>query len=311
MADMAKWLLRTCPAQMLVFALALGIILTSSTGCAQSSDPEVGEQSHVGYDFSTPDAQFKLDKKLTEISGLTVLDSTHLAAVEDERGRVYILDAETGDIVETRHFAGKGDYEGIELAAGRLFALRSDGQLFEVEDYGSDDADGKKIRTPLKKGCDAEGLAYDIRDNRLLIACKEDPGNGMKKQRAIYALDLDSLELTNEPIYTISTGQVEESSDTATEIAGDFLSPFVDLHGFKPSGLAIHPITDEIYVLSSVLKVLVVLTRDGDIRTIISLDGQLLEQPEGITFLPNGDLFISSEGGEKKARLVRYNYDPA
>ena len=89
----------------------------------------------------------------------------------------------------------------------------------------------------------------------------------------------------------------------------DFVYPLVDLDGFKPSALAVHPITGELFVLSSVLKVLVVLAEDGSITAVLPLDGELLEQPEGMAFLPNGDLFISSEGVKKKARLLRFNYD--
>ena len=37
-----------------------------------------------GYTFDAPDARFKLDKSLKEISGLTLLDAQHLAAVQDE-----------------------------------------------------------------------------------------------------------------------------------------------------------------------------------------------------------------------------------
>jgi hypothetical protein len=36
------------------------------------------------------------------------------------------------------------------------------------------------------------------------------------------------------------------------------------------------------------------------------LDPKLLPQPEGITFLPNGDMLIATEGKDGVPRIVRY-----
>ncbi|MFV1979699.1 MAG: SdiA-regulated domain-containing protein [Rhodothermia bacterium] len=308
----------------------IGFVLVWTPGCAQAPAPESGtpdlrdqditSPSHppesqtrpdYGYELSTPDAEFKLDNDLVEISGLTVFDEGHLAAVEDEHGRFYVIDFETGNLDEVHRFAAKDDYEGIEMAGKRLFALRSDGQIREIEDYDTDDPDSDKIKTPLGAKCDAEGLAFDADRNRLLIACKEYPGKGLKRKRAIYALDLESMELSDRPVYTISTREVSPDAGSAGDAIKDFVYPLVDLDGFKPSALAIHPVTKDIFVLSSVLKVIVVLTQDGSIRAILPLDKDMLEQPEGMAFLPNGDLFISSEGVRRKARLVRFNYRPS
>jgi hypothetical protein len=39
------------------------------------------------------------------------------------------------------------------------------------------------------------------------------------------------------------------------------------------------------------------------------LNPDLFNQPEGITFMKNGDLFISNEGKKKSPTLVRFNYN--
>ena len=200
------------------------------------------------------------------------------------------------------------------MAGKRLFALRSDGQIREIQNYDTDDPDdidSDKIKTHLNSKCDAEGLAHDAARNRLLVVCKEHPGKGLKRQRAIYALDLESLELSDHPVFTIPIKEVRLPDESADDAIRDFVSPLIDLDRFKPSALAIHPVTNDVFVLSSVLKIIVVLGQDGDIRTILSLDEDLFEQPEGLAFLPNGDLFISSEGVHKKARLIRINYRPS
>ena len=67
---------------------------------------------------------------------------------------------------------------------------------------------------------------------------------------------------------------------------------------FKPSGIAIHPITKELYIISSVNKALVVAGQDGKIKDAYQLDPAVFKQPEGITFTPWGDLLISNEAAE-------------
>ena len=294
----------------ILFAV-LGFVLIWAPGCAHPPPQEPPVHNDYGYDFSSPDAEFKLDNDLVEISGLTLFDENHLAAIQDEHGKFYLIEIETGEISAVYRFAGKDDYEGIAMAGERLFALRSDGQIREIKNYDTDNPDSDKIETQLHSKCDAEGLAHDVAGNRLLIACKEHPGKGLKRQRAVYALDLESLELSDRPVFTIPTKEVQLPDGSANEAVRDLMYPLVDLDGFKPSALAVHPITNDVFVLSSVLKILVVLDKDGGIRTLIPLDKDMFEQPEGMAFLPNGDLFLSSEGVKKKARLVRINYRPS
>lgn len=266
-----------------------------------------GEQPRYAYDFWSPDAEFKLDEDLKEISGLTLFDDSHLAAIEDERGHFYLIDFTTGATTEEHRFAGKGDYEGIERAHERLFALRSDGQVREIVDFDTDDPDSDKVKTPLGSGCDAEGLAFDPLHERLLISCKEHPGNGLKGVRAIYALELESLTMSETPVFIIPVDTIDAVGGAPGNVISKFITPLVDFGGFKPSALAIHPCTDDLFVLSSVLKVIVVLNQSGDIVEIFPLDRDMLEQPEGLAFLQNGDLFISSEGHRRKPRLFRFN----
>ena len=81
------------------------------------------------YRFDQPDAHFKLKNALREISGLTLLDESRIGAVQDEDGKLYIINLETGEVEDDFKFNKDGDYEGVERVGDTLFVLSSSGDL--------------------------------------------------------------------------------------------------------------------------------------------------------------------------------------
>ncbi|MEM1054663.1 MAG: SdiA-regulated domain-containing protein [Bacteroidota bacterium] len=244
----------------------------------------------VPYDLAQPDARFALEPRLREISGLAWLDSGRLVAVQDEDGDLFELDPETGGVLRVTRFYNSGDYEGVALADDVLWVVESDGDLYRYD--GTDEAE--KIDPGLKRSNDVEGLAYDAAQNRLLLALKGDPGNDLEDVRAIYAFDLASGRLFPEPAYTLDRERLDSGADS-----------------FKPSGLAIHPETDEIYIISADLRALIVLIPEGELQAAVALPVRLYPQPEGIAFAPDGTLFLSNEGGSGAATLLRFSPQPS
>ncbi|MEM8485486.1 MAG: SdiA-regulated domain-containing protein [Bacteroidota bacterium] len=262
------------------------------------------------YSFDAPDALMKLDKSLKEISGLTLLDEQRLAAVQDEKGKLYIINARNGEISTDRRFAKDGDFEGIELAGDLLYALRSDGDLYEISDWDTKDPDTEKFETHLGSKNDTEGLTYDAMNNRLLIVCKEQPGAGLKNARAVYSFDLSTKKMSKDPVLVIDLKAVEALTEKnkLNSIVRNLAAPLTNLSGFKPAGLAIHPITGQLFIISSVRKVILAYNMDGTLEDVWLLPEDDFRQPEGLAFLPNGDLFIANEGGNGAATLMRFNY---
>ena len=284
--------------------LVLGGCTRQPEAREQERPPEAGP-----YAFDRPDVAVDLDDDLDEISGLTVLADGRLAAVQDEDGIIYVLDPATGAITQEIDFEGDGDYEGIERVGEALWVLRSDGTLFEVTGWDDGDPDVDRHETDLDEEHDTEGLAYDAARRRLLIACKEYPGKGLKGQRAIYAFDLDSEQLAPEPAFLVDMEAVGASlgEHPVNRAVRGVLDPLVTLRGFKPSAVALHPGTREVYVLSSVQKVVVVLAPDGALRAVWPLPDALFAQPEGLALLPDGTLFIASEGDGQAPMLFRFS----
>lgn len=288
------------------------VLLIVSACQSQPAVPRAPLPETVPYTFDAPARVFELPDELDEISGLTVYDDAHLAAVQDEDGQFYLLSIETGEVVRVVKFGKDGDYEGIERVGDRLWVLESDGTLYEVDAEAGDEADARRHKTALSSRYDTEGLVYDAAQHRLLIACKEYPGKKRKGQKTIYAFDLEKQDLLDNPVFSISTDAVEAylEDHALNDAVRDGLEPVADAGRFKPSALAVHPQTQHLYVLSSVRKALIVLDAEGSLVAVTSLPASLFAQPEGMAFLPDGDLFISSEARGGTATLLRFAYRP-
>jgi hypothetical protein len=125
----------------------------------------------TGYNLTKPDNTFLLPDTLHEVSGLTDIDSTTFACIQDENGILFIYDAKNNVIKKQYTFNLDGDYEGITRVDQNIYVLRSDGTLFEISNYTSDNFKLTSYTTGIPAN-NNEGLCYDQENKRLLIACK-------------------------------------------------------------------------------------------------------------------------------------------
>jgi uncharacterized protein YjiK len=243
-------------------------------GCQLSSKSEL----------TIPNQKIWLKKELNEISGLQYLDSNRIAAVQDEKGKIYIVNPETGNIDRTIKFGAKGDYEGIAFDGNKFYVLQSNGDVHRVSPSGKTKICGFKD----SKGFDFEGLCVDTSRNRLLVACKR---HGKKKKNAdvrIYVIDLSTFEYGDTVAFKIPKKEIKTMKD------------------FEPSGISISP-NGDIYILSSFADALLILDKTGQIKKVIHLERTLFGQPEGITFDEKGRIYISNE--KRSADAVIYVFD--
>ena len=253
------------------------------------------------YDLANPSHIINLvSEDLREISGLSPTDSQgQYLAINDERGEIFFIDGTAGGAITRRvAFRDKGDFEGVEMVGHCLYAVKSKGDIFEIGRWKRKKIVVHEYDTPLGKDDDVEGLAYDLKRNALLVACKGNPDSSYA--RRVFAFDLVQKQLGEQPVYLIDPLEVDRLVPPDAEDKANF---------FSPSGIAVHPITRDVYVLSSAKKRLVVLDYDsGAIKYAIRLNKKLLPQPEGIAFDPNGDLILSSEGKKGEGLVYRFLY---
>ena len=150
-----------------------------------------------------------------------------------------------------------------------------------------------------------EGLSYQPSSNSLLLACKGIPTMGETTEEAanrkfIYRFDLATRKLIKEPFYKITLKKVQQflkkaSYNLELQNFQSYLNQN-DSFKFSPSGIAIHPKTNEIYILSSSKKMILIINNAGDIQYMAKLNKKIHRQPEGIAFSPDGTLYIANEG---------------
>ena len=246
------------------------------------------------YNLKEPNEVWKLPKVLNEISGISLLTQGKIICVNDEQGKLFIYDLKNKTIAKKIPFAKKGDYEDVAIKGNTAFVLRSDGTIFEISNF-SNTFTTIENKTFLRKKDDAEGLFFDEDKNRLLIVCK---GNSNNKNdnytRLVYEFMLKDNHLNSAPVLTVSQNEINKTYNLKNIVA--------------PSGIAIHPISKNIFILSSVNKILAEYTQDGKLQKIYSLNYSHFQQPEGISFDKNGDLFISNEAKKDKSNILKFNY---
>jgi uncharacterized protein YjiK len=283
----------------LIFTVIIGFSHISCNSQNLDGNTEKHGKGIIPYNLDKPDKKIKLDMILQEISALSYYKNKQLACLHDEYGNIYIIGQETEKIENKMQVAGRGDFEGIEIIEDVAYMLKSNGQLTKV--VGFDNEKPKKItkqKTGLSTKNNCEGLGYDPQSNSLLIACKNKPyldkdNKKHKGKRAVYEYNLNEQALKKKPKYLISLSKIEKITGKKE---------------FMPSGIAVHPVTQNIYIIASAGKLLVVLNRAGDIIDFAHLAPKIFRQPEGICFSPDGkQLFISNEGKKKKGNVLVFN----
>ena len=246
------------------------------------ADQRATKTAEYFYNLSQPNQMYVLPKKLTEISGLSYLTNNKLAAINDETGKLYIYDLANKEIDKTIDFGKNDDYEGVEVVGNIAYVLVSSGKIkaINLEDESVENIDGRNSDV-----AEFEGITYDKTNNSLLLAAKIMKG---KLKVFEYSLTEKSLEIKFE---------IAENDIDKNELGREF----------RPSGIAIDTQKNEIYLLASAGKKLIVFSQIGQKIKQYNLDNEIFKQPEGICFGPNGQLFVASEGKGGNGYILQFN----
>jgi uncharacterized protein YjiK len=266
------------------------------------------------YNIDAPDTTIMLPPILEEISGLGYVPETkQLVSLQDETGTLFYLNTKNGKIEREVAFWGDGDFEGVEWVNEVVYAVTSKGDVYEIHIHKQDSTEVKTHKTFLNKSANVEGLGYYPAQNSLLLSCKGLLEGQPDTIKSIYTFRLDSMQLDSTPLFQISLGMVQDYLEDGSVLRNaekvmDKLNPEEGGFTFGPSGIAQHPHTGNFYILSSVGKLLLVLSEKGEVLLLKKLSKGVLPQPEGIAFEPDGTMWISSEGKKgNEGKILKYS----
>lgn len=259
------------------------------------------DENPLGYDLTKP-KKYSMPDLLQEISGIAFNngDSSIVYAQQDEDGDVFRLPIGTKDKTATK-FAGKGDYEDIAVAKGWIIMLKSNGNLysFSINETAKEEAanviDSKNL---LPKG-EYEGMFADEATGKVYVLCKTCKQDKGTKNASGYILTLQSNGSLKQ------TGNFTVNASEMDKLAGKKKG------SFHPSALALHPITKEWYIVSSVNKALIIADQNFKIKSVHHLSSNIFNQPEGLAFDKDGNMYISNEGSETTSgNILKFVYQP-
>ncbi|HEY3251914.1 MAG TPA: SdiA-regulated domain-containing protein [Ignavibacteria bacterium] len=256
------------------------------------------EKSNLSwYDIENEEiSPINLSDELNEISGITFTNDDRLFAHEDEDADIFQLNPENGEIIKRFSLGDllvlKGDFEDIAFVNDRFYLAESKGNIYEFKegDNGSF-VTYKKYKTSLNSSNNVEGLCFDNATNSLLLACKDSPGEGYEKQKAIYSFSLSSMTLDEKPRFLIDLKSIKKNTIE---------------NEFGPSGISKHPFSGSFFVVAARGNTIVEIDKDGAVINQKDLPEKLHKQAEGIAFKKDGTLFISDEGKNKGPMLFVY-----
>jgi hypothetical protein len=272
------------------------LLLTQLFAGGCDSFQEKKFKSPDGYDLNNP-VVIKLPLELDEISGLAFYaKDTCVFAINDEFGMLYkIFLAHPKDIQKWK-FSNGADFEDVVLLDSTFYVLKSTGDITAFNFLSHDSLAVKENQFPVGSGNEFEILYYDDVFQKLMMICK-DCEMDKKKSLSTFTFDPWAFQFTPDS-FKIDVSQI-------AAMAGE------QKMKFKPSAAGINPVTGDLFIISSINKILVVADRTGTPKEVYKIDRGLFKQPEGLTFTPAGALIISNESADQGvANILVFPYNP-
>jgi len=267
---------------------SLGFVLLGLACIARAGS---GSSPVVAQDLQAPLQQWRLPKRLREVSGLAVDERQRLFAHDDEHAVIYQLDWRKGRIVKhfsVGHPAVAGDFEGLAIGGDWFYLVDSGGTLLRFAE-GDDDSsvDYSVVRTGLDSGCEVEGLDYDVVERGLLLACKSPRAKGL----VVHYWSLAQQRLVAGLGIVLGAEQVEGLTGSSR---------------FAASAIVRLPASGGWLLTSARQNRLLELSPGRTPTGLFRLDSARHPQPEGLAVDAAGHLFVADEGRDKRGRLTVY-----
>ena len=259
------------------------LIVSISASCKPH---EKATPNLLAYDLTKPE-KFVMPETLLEISGIAFANNRYdtIYAIQDEEGKVFRLRVGVKQQWHAK-FAKQGDYEDLAIIKQRIFVLQSNGTIyhFPFADAIYSEVDSVQEWKHILPPGEYEAMYGDEASGNLYVLCKNCESDNNKEFISGYIISAPSptLPLKN---FTIDVKSISHITGKVKR-------------GFRPSAMAKNPVTNEWFIVSAVNQLLVVTDSNWAIKNAYPLDGNIFNQPEGIAFDKDGNMYISNEGDD-------------
>ncbi|WPR77238.1 hypothetical protein [Algoriphagus sp. NG3] len=241
-----------------------------------------------------------LQDEMEEISGLEWVEKNQLWAIEDESSIIYNLDTNTGKILKKRKFAKNRDIEDLVVVDKVAWVLQSNGTLYEVSSPLTKASKTTEHKFPIKQKRDMEAIIASKTEPYLYVFCKACKWDTGPEQASIFKFDLTTKSYDPIPFIVLTREDLQPLLQTRN----------TEPLKIQPSAAALHPIENQIYILSSTGKWICITDLEFVPKKIYRLNPRLFKQPEGITFDTKGNMYISNEAQDGDANILKFIYNP-
>ena len=259
------------------------------------------ENGHFPATYSLNDySKIVLQSKMKEISGLEWVGKTQLLAIEDESSVIYSLAPDSGKILDEQKFAKNNDIEDIAWVNNVAWVLQSDGTLYEITSPLTKNAKTTKYDFPIEKKRDLEAMVVSENGDYLYVFCKSCKWDNGTEEASVFRFNLALKQYESASFITLKREEIQKH----------FTNKDKEPLEMKPAAVALHPIEKQFYVLSSTDKWLLITDLDFNPIAVYRLNPEIFKQPEGMTFDPEGNMYISNEARGGEPNILVFPYHP-
>jgi hypothetical protein len=267
------------------------------------------EKENGYFDLIHPESVTNLPMGVNAFTDFVILDSTHLICLDDQVGGVLVYDLTSNN---SQGYLPTGiDAKITEVTKIDSTIILVDEKMdlhFLLPPYDSTSITTESIK---EKSWISSGMCLHEQTNRLFFVAESSIENEIQNY-LIYTFNLNHRKLNERPLFEIKSDEIELFAITNNiplpENRIDENGDTVQIFTFKPEVIAVHPKTNEIYILSSSDRSLVVYNQFGQVVNFAVLDEDIFVNPKAMTFYPNGDLLLTNSD-LKNPSIVRVKWN--
>jgi hypothetical protein len=235
------------------------------------------------FNFAEPDVSQYLPMGLQPFSALASLDTNAMLAISHDSLSVMSYSTLTNSF----HYLPPLE-EGTKII--QVACLDSTVVLLDTKQklYFMEATLVKEVAPSLEIGQEEatfELLCFHPNSKRLLLLEERNIGSE-NEQYAIQTLRFGSQKISETPLFQFDQAAIISFIQQTQDLSLD------EVFTFDPVSMAVHPQTNELYILSSTGSVLT-LDQQGNFLTFQQIDLQKISQPRVLSFDQNGDLLLA------------------